>query len=134
MTVDDLRATDITALFRESSSRYGRYLASLGEVEREVLFERIYDAYDCNYDLPLLFEDECSDRADAVAEVLASCTASERRYLKMNPADLGVRTEAYLLGLAPEELAASPRFSDRDRKRLGELAFDALLLALPVPA
>jgi hypothetical protein len=131
-----LRFPEWQALFEV---RFGKHIYGLNrygnEDEANALAERIKSAF-CSgsslHDLPIMFED-VRDRRDVIEnEVLIDLPSYERAYLKAHPEHLGIRCEAYLLGLAVEQLLDTGTVTPWQRERLGALVMDALLEALPI--
>jgi hypothetical protein len=115
--------------------RFGGYVYDLPSGEcRDAFAERILVAVESGAQLeglPLFLED-CGDRRDVIEnDVLGRCSDLERRYLKSHPEHLGLRCESFLSGHPVEELLDYDTVPAWQRKRLGELAFEALLGAVP---
>lgn len=131
MDYEQLRRTEWSELIE---TRYDHWIQGLplGEA-RDAFVDRLYDAFEegHNDELPLSFEEDCSDRVGVIQEVLASLLPSERSFLRRHPEHLGLRCEAYSLGIPLEQLIAS-QLSNSQRARLSELALDALMPAFPV--
>lgn len=134
MEYEDLQRAGWSALIE---ARYDHWIQGLplGEA-RDAFVDRLYDAFEQgrNDDLPLSFEEDCSDRVGVIREVFAPLLPSERSFLRRHPEHLGLRCESYCLGIPLEQLIANRHLSNSQRARLSELALDALMPAFPVAA